>query len=315
MGSILSICTATYNRAYILPKLFLSLKEQSSKQFEWIVIDDNSSDNTIDLVKQWIRETRDFEIRYYKQPHGGKHRAINKAVEMARGDFVFIVDSDDRVLPNAVALIHQWINTCKDNDKIAAVAGLRINAKGDVWGGSPKIQKSFIDASNFERAKYRLEGDKAEVYRRDLLERFRFPEFENEFFVTEDVCWLNIAAAGYKIRWFNQPLYITEYLDDGLTKTGSNEYLGHKNNFKGYCFYINECVKKKPFIDKMVHFSEFEKTCSSMKIGILDRAKYLHVSMLHYLTMRVVGVPIGYVGLILRKIKNKFCFLPGGDIL
>ena len=305
MDTVLSICTATYNRAYKLPELFASLKEQTNKQFEWIIIDDDSNDNTTSLVEQWSQETTDFDISYYKQEHGGKHRAINKAVELARGDYIFIVDSDDRVLPESVDLIHQWIKTCKDNDNIAGVAGLRINSKGDVWGGNAKIQNSYIDASNFERSKYHLLGDKAEIYRRDLMAKYRFPEFENEFFMTEDICWLNIAAAGYKIRWFNQPLYITEYLEDGLTKNGANKFIGHKNNFKGYCFYISECIKKKPFTDKMLHLREFVKTCNFMKIGVTDCARYLHISISKYLAMCIVGIPVGYGVRKLNSLINK----------
>ena len=93
----------------------------------------------------------------------------------------------------------------------------------------------FIDATNLERKSKKLLGDKAEVYRKDILLKYPFPEFEGEKFLTEAVVWNRIAADGYKIRWFNKIICICEYLDDGLTKTDAEER--RINNFNGYtCF-------------------------------------------------------------------------------
>lgn len=301
MNKMITICTATYNRGYKISELYESLLQQSNKNFEWIVIDDESSDNTKELIHKWEKNNNGFLIKYVEQQHGGKHRAINRAVELASGEFIFIVDSDDRILPEAVELIHKWIDTCENNLNIAAVAGLKVSSEGEVWGGITKIDKKYIDASNFERGKYHLNGDKAEVYRKSLLKKYKFPEFENEFFVTEDICWMNIAAAGYKIRWFNEPIYIAEYLEDGLSKRGANDIEGHRNNFKGYCFYISECIKKKPFTDKLVHIREYDKTCKYLGIKIKDRANNVNISLTLYIFMCKICVPIGWL---IRKIRK-----------
>ena len=65
---LLTIFTPAYNRAYILPNLYNSLLVQSDMNFEWVIVDDGSSDNTEELVKSWIKEGK-ISITYKKQPN------------------------------------------------------------------------------------------------------------------------------------------------------------------------------------------------------------------------------------------------------
>ena len=100
-----TVFTPTYNRAYTIEKLYESLKRQTFHSFEWIVIDDGSTDNTGQLIKQWITQQRSFKISYCFVEHGGKHRAINKALESAQGDLFLIVDSDDYLTDDALSIM------------------------------------------------------------------------------------------------------------------------------------------------------------------------------------------------------------------
>lgn len=299
---LLTIFTPTYNRAYILSKLYESLCEQDGNEhkFEWLIIDDASSDNTELLVKQWEKEIHDFEIRYYKQEHGGKHRALNRAFDIAKGEFIFIVDSDDILTRDAVRLIEQWLLTIKDNSSFAGVAGLKVSTSGKVWGGKVDFSENYVDATDFERRKYNLLGDKAEVYRTAILRKYKFPEIPNEYFMTEDYCWMQIAAAGYKIRWYNRPIYICEYLDDGLTNAGANAIAGHEKNYQGYCMYIKKCLELKPFAEKMVHLKEFNQTMKTLKKPFLIRGKDIGVSNLRYIFLCTFGVIVAYL---IRKVR------------
>lgn len=97
-----TVFTPTYNRGYTLYRLYESLKSQRTIDFEWMIVDDGSTDNTCQLVEKWIREERNFSIRYIKKENGGKPRAINYGIQYAKGRFFFIVDSDDFLLPDAV---------------------------------------------------------------------------------------------------------------------------------------------------------------------------------------------------------------------
>lgn len=76
MTTTLTILTPTYNRAYILPKLYASLVEQTNKHFDWMVVDDGSTDNTEQLISEFIADGK-INIVYIKQKNGGKHRALN----------------------------------------------------------------------------------------------------------------------------------------------------------------------------------------------------------------------------------------------
>ena len=89
-----SIITPSYNRANLLPKAYESLKKQTSKDFEWIVVDDGSKDNTDEVVQKFISENQ-IEIKFIKKENGGKHTAVNRGVKEACGELVLILDSDD----------------------------------------------------------------------------------------------------------------------------------------------------------------------------------------------------------------------------
>lgn len=299
---LLTIFTPTYNRGYILPKLYESLctQEEDGYRFEWLIIDDASTDNTKELVDKWINEQNKFDIRYRRQEHGGKHRALNKAFDIAKGEFIFIVDSDDSLMVNAVKLVDEWLNKIKDDSSFAGVAGLRVSKEGKIWGGNVDFEEAYVDATDFERRKYNLLGDKAEIYRTSILRKYKFPEINGEYFVTEDYCWMQIAAAGYKLRWYNFPVYICEYLDDGLTNTGANAFVGHEKNYKGYCLYIKKCLELKPFSEKMLHLREYNKTTKALKKKFRNRAKDIQMPILQYLCLCLFGIPVGYL---IRKVR------------
>lgn len=298
---LLTIFTPTYNRAKYLIKLFESLEKQKNKNFEWIIIDDDSSDNSENVVKSFKDKNPEFRIIYQKQQHGGKHRAINRAVNIAKGDFFFIVDSDDKLTDNAVKLIFKWVESIEEKPEYCGVAGLRISPKGCIWGGNPNIKKGeWVDSSSLEREKYNLNGDKSEVYRTDVLRDHPFPEFEDEFFVTEAVVWDAIAADGYKIRWYNEPIYICDYHEDGLTANGANEIRGHINNYQGYLYYINQCKRIKKGYDFVINFSDYEKTANYKELSYKKRAEELKISFFRYCVYKFVERPIF---LLIRKFR------------
>lgn len=302
---MISIITATYNRGNVIGKLYNSLKSQTNKDFEWMIIDDGSTDNTSSLFDMWKKEDNKFLIDYEYSENGGKHRALNRVIQKVRSDFCFIVDSDDYLTNDAVEKIHQWIKTINDQEIFAGVSGLRQDSNGIIIGQYPKY-KEYIDASNFEREKKHLLGDKAEVYRTDLLKKHPFPEFENEYFVTEAVCWNAIAAEGYKIRWFNQPICVCEYLEDGLTKSGANSIYGHINNFKGYSYYVSQSLQIVPRQEAMPIFKDYNDTCRYAKMTIEERAHILKINKLTYYKYLCIIMPAIYMIRILKKVGDIF---------
>ena len=298
MNILISVFTVTYNRCELLQRLYRSLTEQTCFNFEWIIIDDDSSDNTEKVVSNF--SNNDFNIIYRKQVHGGKHRAINKGLSLAHGEYFFIVDSDDYLIKDCIKKISNWIDDIQKTD-LAGIAGLKIYPDGSVCGGDPKIKnRGWIDATNFERKKYGLLGDKSEVYKTCIMREHLFPEFDGEFFITESVCWDAIAAQGKKIRWYNEPIYIADYQPDGLTKSGANELEGHRNNFRGYCYYVNQSLRIKPKLESITDFRAFNKTCKHMKINFWKRAETINLHRGNYLIWYFLKMPIYYLARIIK---------------
>lgn len=215
--SLITIFTPTYNRKRLIENLYQSLLAQTQKKFEWLIIDDGSTDDTELFFKELIARQQPFPIRYLKQTNGGKHRAINKGVEEAHGELFFIVDSDDTLLPQAVEKICRWETTLDNSHKWAGLAGLRGKTEYQVIG-QRNNSAPFIDAKNTERPQKFLEGDKAEIYYTEVLKKYPFPEIPGENFISEEIVWNEIARDGYYLRWFNEIIYIGNYLDGGLTK-------------------------------------------------------------------------------------------------
>lgn len=246
---MITIFTPTYNRGYIIEKLYLSLCNQTSNEFEWLVVDDGSTDNTRELIERFITDNK-INVRYIYKENGGKHTAINLGVKNANGELFFIVDSDDYLTPDAV----EWIITnSRDiifNDKFAGLSGLRIHPDGRKIGGGTDFGLIDADALTI-RSKHKVSGDLAEIYKTHILKQYPFPEIPNERFCSEGLIWARIAQK-YILRYFYKGIYVCEYLNDGLT------------------FNRVEARRKSPEYS-IILYSEGVK---NKRISIMERCKY-----------------------------------------
>lgn len=240
-----TIFTPTYNRANILGRAFLSIKQQTFKDFEWIIIDGGSKDNTSELVKTWMEES-DFPIIYY-QHNSGKHVAINKGVERARGFLIIILDSDDWLQPDALKRMLSCWESIPDGQKenYVGVGGLFAYSNGELVGDF--FPSYVFDSDMLERwAKWNIHGDKMECFRVDILEHYPFPEDIGRF-VPEGLIW-NELSLSYKTRFFNEVVAYKEYLPDGLSSKGITFEIENARSiwmyFKRLCEILEE--KKMP---------------------------------------------------------------------
>lgn len=211
---MITVFTPTYNKAYIINKLYTSLCLQTCQDFEWLIVDDGSTDTTESLITSFIEEHK-INIRYVKQLNGGKHRAINRGVQLAKGDLFFIVDSDDQLPPNSIETVLTYYTQIADESSFAGVCGLKYYFSGEKVGGDFAYEVLDCNAIDF-RYKYNLTGDMAEVFKTSILREYPFPEFENEKFCPEALVWNRISSK-YKLRYFNKNIYFCDYLPDGLT--------------------------------------------------------------------------------------------------
>lgn len=212
---LITVLTPTYNRAKLLPRLYESLCRQTCKNFEWIIVDDGSDDNTEDLIKRKIILCNQFNINYYKKRNGGKHTAINYGIKKAIGDLTFIADSDD-ILPNDAIfnIIKEW-EKIKDKKGYAGICGLDGYFNGVIIGTTlpEKRMDLYYREAEFQ---YELKGDKKEVYKTSVLNEFPFPEIKGERFCPEDLVWNRISSK-YKLRYIKKIIYLVEYQSNGLT--------------------------------------------------------------------------------------------------
>lgn len=262
---MVSVVTATYNRAHTLKRLFESLKRQDCKDFEWIVIDDGSTDCTPLLFSEWSSISTDFNIRYYRTENNGKMRAINMALELACHEYFFIVDSDDALCDNAISFIHNAFKSLPNDDSFIGISGLMGFTDERYQQRQTAIDPhiGYVDASNIEREKYGLLADMAEVFFTEKLRNYRFPVWHNEIFTPEAVVWDKIALDGYKLRWYNQVIYICEYQPDGLS---NSSWILLKNNPMGYAMLFNtQLLYRQRFTDRINIILQFISCCCLAK--------------------------------------------------
>ncbi|AHV95789.1 glycosyltransferase family 2 protein [Paenibacillus sabinae] len=274
----ITVFTPAYNRGYILPELYRSLQAQTFADFEWLVIDDGSSDRTPELFKAWEREQNPFSIRYFRVENGGKHRAINKGVNLARGELFFIVDSDDRLTPDALESIAKWEEGLQGNSRFCGVAGNRGADSQHVIGTT--FEGEYVDATSLERTRLGITGDKAEVFYTKILRNYRFDEIEGEKFLTESTVWDRMAYDGLKLRWFNHTIYICDYLEDGLTRNMKRIF---SENPKGTALYIKQQIKHYNY-DLRGRLSNYNLYYDFVgaRTGLRKAARYLEI---HPLTL------------------------------
>ncbi len=213
----ITILTPVYNRASLLPRLFNSLLRQTFKDFEWIVVDDGSTDNTRQVLADLKERCSDaFPMTCLYKDNGGKHMAINMGVARARGELFFIADSDDMLPADSLAIVAEEWRLVSGAPNFGGLAGLDMAMDSHKVMGSG-LPSERLDATTIDiRHHYHVTGDMKEVFRTEVLREFPFPEFQGERFCPEQLVWFRIARH-YKLRYVNKPIYIAEYQPDGIT--------------------------------------------------------------------------------------------------
>lgn len=223
----ITVFTPTYNRAYIIEKLYRSLQRQSFRDFEWLIVDDGSTDNTEEIVAVWQKEGNPFPIRYYKKENGGKCRAINYGVDRAQGQLFFNVDSDDYLTDDALEKVAAWADSLPQDGSFCGVVG-NLGTSPNETPNTP-MNTPYRDATLLERygdfSPNPIDGERAPVFFAELQKKYKYPEFEGEKFVTPAVTWNRMAHDGYKVRVFDDIIWVYEYQPDGLTANVGRNFI------------------------------------------------------------------------------------------
>jgi glycosyltransferase involved in cell wall biosynthesis len=203
-----TVFTPTRNRAHTLPIVYDSLVGQTLRDFEWLIIDNESTDGTEELVDRWIAEA-DFPIRYVKQPNRGLQGSWNRAPHEARGRFMVTVASDDACLPQALErLLAHWETIPEeDRDRFSAVTALCVDEHGNLIGD--RFPDDPTDSDPVElRFRYKVHGEKWGFQRVDVMREFRLPTIDGYTgYIPESLMWDAIGRR-YKTRYVNEVLRV-----------------------------------------------------------------------------------------------------------
>lgn len=210
---LFTVFTPTFNRAGTLRRPYESLLAQTLRDFEWLVIDDGSGDNTRELIERWKTEA-DFPIRYAWQENAGKAAAWNRALELARGEFFICLDSDDECVPEALASFKEiWESIPSENrGRFSGITVLAMDEIGAYYG--PNLPQSPLDSAHLA-VTYGLKRfhDSWQCYRLEVIRKYPFdliPGYRNYL---PETTVINRVAKSYMQRHVNQRLLIVHTQD------------------------------------------------------------------------------------------------------
>jgi glycosyltransferase involved in cell wall biosynthesis len=263
-----TVFTPTYNRGHTLSRVYQSLRSQTFRDFEWLVIDDGSTDDTPRLLSVWQAKA-DFPIRYLRQENQGKHVAFNRGVEQARGEFFLNLDSDDGCVPLALERFkYHWDAIPADKTpQFSAVTALCTDQHGRPVGS--RFPQDVVDSDSLEiRYKFKVKGEKWGFHRTSVLRHFPYPTIEGAKYIPEGVVWAAIARK-FKTRFVNEPLRIY-WMDesghsDHLTKSGAPAQHApayvfcHRSVLNGQIDWLSYAPEE--FLRSAMHFSRFSLHC------------------------------------------------------
>lgn len=256
----ITVLTPTFNRVHTLYRVYESLTAQTFKDFEWVIVDDGSVDETKQTIEKW-KEKATFPINYYWQENQGKHIAINTGVKVANGELCALFDSDDACVHDALERI--WFHwTTIPVEKRLSYAGIITLCK-DQYNNLVGKELPFpvLDSNLLEiNYKYNLPGEKWPIFRTATLKQFPFPETLKRTYFPEAIIWFQISRK-YKIRFINELLRIY-FIEDGSMVHGVQ---ASKNAWGGHYEHLDKLNEQIDYIQyafwdfmkSAIHYSRF----------------------------------------------------------
>lgn len=266
VDKLITVFTPTYNRKKCIHKCYQSLCNQSSFNFEWLVIDDGSRDDTQTLIEQWQQEQEKFTIRYYWKDNGGLHSAYNKGIELARTELFICIDSDDWMPEDAIEKIEGIWHSIQDKGYVG-IMGIDCYHDGKCVGDKfpADIEEMFL----YEKMiRYHLDGDKKMIHRTELLKKVApMPTFYGEKNFNPSYMMYQLDQYG-KLYITNDCFCIVDYQPDGMSSNIFKQYRNSPNSFaetrklylsfpgasmgfkyRQYIHYVSSCI----LAHKLVH--------------------------------------------------------------
>ncbi len=289
-----TVFTPSYNRGRLLSRVYESLKRQANKDFEWLIIDDGSTDDTSTIAKAFMEE-ESFSVRYIYKENGGKHTAHNLAVKEAKGEWCLCLDSDDWLADNAMETLVQAVSVLDTTD-CGIIAGKSLQ-DGTRLSNEIDIPRKHCNMYEYT-SKYNGAGEYALVLRTEILRSYPFPEIEGETFMGESVVYDRLGLEGFTMAITNKVIQICEYQEDGLT---SSIYQTLKNNPTAYQIYHMQRIDLvNSFVERVQHsirYRAFRRLSKNKEYAYCGKRKFL---------VWLMTVP-GFFGALYYRRRTKSC--------
>jgi len=289
-----SVITPTFNRAKYLPRVFESLCKQGDVDFEWVIIDDGSTDNTKEVACGFKTI---FEIKYHYQENAGQKAALNKGFLIANSHISLSLDDDDRLLPNALEAVFRYFDAESGmfEHECACLSGLCQYENGDIIG--KKFPHDYFVSDHIRyRMNKNIVGDKSEFWVTNILNKYSFPLIPNEKNIIPSILWSRIALK-YKTLYVNSLFKEKSFFIGGLSDINAS----HKYPL-GSELYYNECslppFSLKVQLENLSEYILFARKNKKMYKEIFLLAKNKHFFAL------------GVIILLYKNIKSYFKKFP-----
>lgn len=292
MSFVFTVFTPTYNRAYVLWRAFESLQKQTYRDFEWIVVDDGSTDNTRAVVAELAQEAS-FPVRYFYQTHGHKKKAINYGVREARGELFVFLDSDDELMPNALERFNfHWQSIpIERRSKFCGIFGLSQYPNGEVVGAlfPGKRIESNLNEMTF---RYGVIGERSTVLVSDVLRQYPFPE-DISGLLPEGTIWVRMARK-YLALFVNEVSRIYYISEDSITpKKKFGAFAKERSGGRALCAseLLSHEVKKYFFYNPWKFCAE--SIIYTRSIMHISSKKFPKIKSLFGLILVIIFFPVG----------------------
>lgn len=286
----ITVLSPAYNKGKTIRRLYESLLCQTSYNFEWIVINDGSTDNTDDIVKEF--DTTLFPIRYVNKGNEGLGATFNLGASIAKGDLLFRVDPDDFLKQDAIESIEQKWHLIENRNDICALVFLSVYENEKLVGYHPFKEDTISDFFEY-REVFNAKGDRAEVVKTYVLKDNPYPVFPGERICIEGLMWATIADK-YKAYYINRPIYYREYNEESITAMGDRMYWRSPTGTAEGCIFKMNLMFKRRYFNMGQCYRIFKEGCVAFRWGLKSK-----------------NISVGYIFSHMPYFMPYICFLPG----
>lgn len=291
--NLITVFTPTYNRVKTLKRVYESLLNQTCKDFEWLIIDDGSTDNTEKIVKAWKNDNY-ISITYIKQKNNGKAKSINKSLELTNTALWICLDSDDFFIPRAIEIIKQKYKIIESKEDVCGMISLRIFENGEPMQKTKIPDTLMFSTQGNLRYNLNIEPEYAQVYKTSVAKEYLYPEIEGEnYFPLSYVA--DQMDLDYELLVLHESFMVIEYQEDGITNNNKKHVI---NNPIGQTLFRHQQVEIGVNWKVKIKSSIIYNSAS-----LLSKKRYDFIKITDRILV-MVTYPLGILDYIFRLNKN-----------